>query len=880
MAQSSSPPPPASSRARRERNGRSPANASGADASSGSDASGSEADDLLDRVAETCATEARPLPEGFDPQAEGALEHPHLYFNRELSTLDFNRRVLAQALDEHIPLLERVFFLAITASNLDEFFQKRVGGLKRQSAAGVTDLSIDGRRPEEQLRLIRRAVLQMYAALGRLWDERLRPRLGEEAGVHLLDYDALTDEQQDRLDRHFQENIFPILTPLAVGPGRPFPFLSNLSLSLAVMLRHPERGTDHFARVKVPVTQGRWVALTEASAGEGDAESDRFVPLEQLVAQNLGDVFRGMQIESVHAFRVTRNADIRREEEEADDLLEMISDELRERRFAPVVRLEIDEATPPEVRQLLMRELKLGDDDLYETSGLLGHADLMPLARLPGRAAHRFAPWSPVVPPRLHPDAERTGAFDAPKRAHIEAAPAASASPDELPRVHAPGAPAPDEAIGQSAGGRRRERTGEETNDAGSASADAAPPAGTDGREALPRHATRAEHAAFADDDADRTLPGSGDRPSVFRTLRTGGDLLVHHPYDSFQASVQRFIEEAAADPQVLAIKQTLYRTSEDSPVVQALMRAAERGKQVAVLVEVKARFDEKNNIEWGRKLEKSGVHVTYGLVGLKTHAKVTLVVRQEDGGPRTYCHIGTGNYNSETARQYSDLGLLTSKPATGYDLINLFHYLTGYAPEQHYRTLLVAPHNMRASFERLIEAEIEHERSGSPDDGGGRIIAKMNALNDRGVIRALYRAARAGVQIDLIVRGHSLLRPGLEGVSENIRVTSILGRFLEHTRIYYFGNGAAQEPDRAPKVFLGSADWMSRNLDDRVEAVQQVHQDDLRDRLVGILETALADRRSAWDLQSDGRYRPPPSREAPGFQEQLMQQARRRAGS
>ena len=701
--------------------------------------------------------------ESRDVPPDAPLDHPHLYFNRELSTLDFNWRVLHQALDDRTPLLERVFFTAITASNLDEFFQKRVGGLKRQAAAGVTTPSPDGRTPHEQLALIRDAVEPLYRRLTTFWGETLVPRL-RDADLHILDYEALSPSQQALADQHFQENIFPVLTPLAVDPGHPFPFLSNLSLSLAVTLNDPRRDTNQFARVKVPSNRDRWVPLDEPH---------HYVPLEQVIAHNLDDLFRGMEIEGVHAFRVTRNADVRREEEEADDLLKMISEELRERRFAPVVRLEIDPDMPPDVRDLLMDELSVGSQDVYETSSILGLADSLSLTEIEN-PEHRYPSWEPLVPPRLR-------------------------------------------------------------------------------REGDPTTLVRKGKTA--------------DYPNIFAAIRDA-DILVHHPYDSFQESVQRFVREAADDPQVLAIKQTLYRTSENSPIVGALVDAAEQGKQVAVLVEVKARFDEANNIEWGRTLEESGVHVAYGLVGLKTHAKVTLIIRQENGEPRSYCHIGTGNYNPKTARQYTDLGLFTCNEDVGYDITNLFHYLTGYAPEQHYRKLLVAPQNMRRRFEALIQREIDHANDG----GAGRIVAKMNQLNDESIIAALYRASRAGVQIDLIVRGHCRLRPGLENYSENIRVISILGRFLEHTRIYYFGNGGENE------IYIGSADWMSRNLNDRVEAVVEVTNPRHKRRLSDVLELALADQRSAWTLHDDGRYvqRVPPSPDATGLQKTLMERARK----
>ncbi len=697
------------------------------------------------------ATSPRPVPK------VAPLDHPHLFFNRELSWLDFNWRVLYQAIDERTPLLERVRFLSITSTNLDEFFRKRVGGLKRQAAAGIRALSPDGRTPQEQLQLIRAAVLPMYSTMNELWESRLKPALADEADIHVLSYDELSSAQKERLHRYFQAHIFPILTPLAVDPGHPFPFISNLSLSLAVILRHPTRGTEHFARLKVPTSQGRWVPLDDPF---------HYVPLEQVIARNLHELFRGMEIVHVHAFQITRNADIRRNEEEADDLIEMMSDELRERRFAPVVRLEVEESMPQKTRRLLARELSLSEDDVYASLGLIDHSNCQFFADLDFPSL-KYSPWEPVTPSRLLYEGE------------------------------------------------------------------------------------------------------SKDEPDIFSIIRNG-DLLVHHPYESFRASVQRFIEEAAEDPQVLAIKQTLYRTSEESPIVEALMRAAERGKQVSVLVEVKARFDEENNIEWGQMLEKSGVHVTYGLVGLKTHAKVTLVIREEEEGLAAYCHIGTGNYNPKTARLYTDIGVLTCAPNVGYDVINLFHYLTGYAPEQHYQKLFVAPRDMRKAFITLIRREIEHQRSGSR----GRIIAKMNALDDVEMIGELYKASREGVQIDLIVRGHCRLRPRLRHYSENIRVISVVGRFLEHSRIYYFRNNGH------PFVCLGSADWQRRNLDDRVEAVVPVEDPHLKRQLMRTLQLCLADKRLAWELQPDGRYvqqQPSSEDEALGCQAVMQRRTRER---
>lgn len=697
------------------------------------------------------ATVPKPVP------SRAGLAHPSLFFNRELSWLDFNWRVLHQAMDERTPLLERVRFLAITANNLDEFFRKRIGGLKRQIDAGVVKRSPDGRTPQEQFELGRKAVRPMCDALTQTWEQEVKPLLRERLGIHIRDYAELTDDQQKGLHNYFMSSIFPILTPLAVDPGHPFPFISNLSLSLAVTLRHPTRLTEHFARLKVPYARGRWVPIND--------EPMHFVPLEQVIKHNICELFRGMEVTGVYVFRITRNADVRRDEEEADDLISLISDELRERRFSYVVRAEVESGMPCETRELLMRELGLEADDLYEVEGLIDLSDAS-LANL-NFPDHQFPCFDPVTPtPLLHEGEAK-------------------------------------------------------------------------------------------------------DRPDVFSVIRRG-EMLVHHPYESFTASTQRLIEEAAEDAKVLAIKQTLYRTSDESPIVNALVRAAERGKQVAVLVEVKARFDEKNNIEWGQLLEKSGVHVTYGLVGLKTHTKTTLIIRQEEEGLRAYCHIGTGNYNPNTARLYTDFGLLTCDPDIGYDLINLFHYLTGYSPVQHYRRLVVAPRDMRRTFVRLIRGEIEHQKQ----SGNGRIIAKMNALDDIGIIQELYRASKAGVQIDLIVRGHCRLRPGLPRISENIRVLSIVGRFLEHSRIFYFHN------NEMPRVYIGSADWMRRNLDDRVEAVIEVIEPSLHGRLVRTLKFALDDQCSAWDLDAGGRYTlrmPRPDQPDTNFQSVLMQRARNR---
>lgn len=701
------------------------------------------------------AVQPQPVPDG------AGVKDPTLYFNQELAWIDFNWRVLWQALDERTPLLERVRFVAITASNLDEFVQKRVGGLKRQEAADVRELSVDGRTPGEQLDLLSEAIPTMHRTMTATWEDTLRPALRDEAAIDICDYDDLTPWEQGHLRAYFQQEIYPILTPLTVDPGHPFPFISNLSLSLAIILEHPQQGTTHFARLKIPMR--RWVEVPRQNPGIGL----RLLPVEQLITQHIGELFPGMIVSSVHPFRITRNADVSRDEEVADDLLAMISSELRERRFAPVVRLEVARGMPDHERRLLLRELGLDPGDIYEVDGLLNLTDCFAIADL-DYPALRYPSWQPAIPYELQHEGE------------------------------------------------------------------------------------------------------TKDTQDIFAIIRQG-DMLVHHPYESFSVSVQRLLEEAAADERVLAIKQTLYRTGEVSPIVQSLMRAGENGKQVAVLVEVKARFDEANNIEWGRRLENSGVHVAYGLVGLKTHAKTTLIVRQENDGIRTYCHIGTGNYNSKTARLYTDLGLMTCDPVLGRDLVKLFHSLTGFATSQEFERVLVAPDHMRSAFYELIEQEVAHQER----HGNGRIVAKMNGLDDSGIIRRLYEASQAGVQIDLIVRGHSLLRPGLPGYSDNIRVISILGRYLEHDRVYYFHNNGD------PEVLIGSADWRNRNLKGRVELIAPVSDAAHKEQLIQMLGDALADNRLAWDLDADGRYTlryPAKGEKERDFQTTMMRRAQKRA--
>ena len=699
------------------------------------------------------------LPRATDPApvpGDATDRHPSLYFNPELSWLDFNWRVLYQAMDERTPLLERLRFLAITENNLDEFVMKRVGGLKRVLGAGVVKPSLDGRGPAEQLDLVREGVRTMRIRLAEVWERELRPRLTEELGIVVRDFDDLDEAERDHVRSVFMDRIYPILTPLAVDPGHPFPFLSNMSLSLALMLEHPERRTRHFARVKIPPSV-RWVELPVQG---------HLVPVEQVIRSFAGELFRGMKIESMSLFRVTRNADVARDEEVADDLLKMISEELRERRFARVVRLEVEPEMPEEVRDFLVRQLQLDDEDLYEIPGLLEMSGFWRIAA-EGPWEHGYEPWEPMIPPRLIREGE------------------------------------------------------------------------------------------------------TEDRPDIFTVIRAG-DLMVHHPYESFTATVQRFIEEAAADPDVVAIKQTLYRTAEHSRIIDALVRAAEAGKAVAVLVEVTARFDEADNMEWASVLEEAGVNVTYGLVGLKTHAKVALVVREEGDEIRTYCHIGTGNYNSETAQIYADIGILTARPEIGRDAVNLFHYLTGYAPDQQYDELIVAPKYLRPAIMERIQREIAHVEAG----GKGRMVMKMNGLDDPQLIRALYAASSAGVEIDLIVRGQCRLRPGIPGFSENIRVRSIVGRFLEHDRIFWWENAGK------PEVWIGSADWRRRNLDDRVEVLLPVRDKRLVKRLRKTLRVALRDNQRAWELLPTGEYvlvdRKPHKRRV-DHQERMLRAVRKR---
>jgi len=692
-------------------------------------------------------------------KAERQSLEPGDWLNRELSWLEFNRRVLHEAMDDRTPLLERVRFLSIFTSNLDEFFMKRVGGLKRQVAAGMVHRTPDGMTPAQQLAAIRQTVIPMLQQQGDCDRGIIRPALAQR-GVHLVKWDELTDAEAQFAAHYFRENVFPVLTPLAVDPGHPFPFISNLSTSLGLTLRQPESLEHLFARVKIPEVLPSLIRVNPADNGNGVY---RFITLQELISRNLDDLFPEMIILNVMPFRVTRNADIERDEEDVEDLLESIAQELRQRRFEKIVRLEHGPNPDPEMLDFLVSELELSRADVYEMPGELDYTDLTTMGDLPIPDL-RYQPWSPVNP------------------------------------------------------------------------------------------------AAFADETAD-----------VFSVIRNG-NVFVHHPYESFAASVERFVEAAAMDRNVLAIKMTLYRTGDDSPFVHRLIQAAESGKQVVCLVELKARFDEERNIQWARSLEKVGAHVVYGVLGLKTHSKTVLVVRREGAGLRSYAHIGTGNYHVGTSRLYTDIGLFTCNPAITEELTDLFHFLTGRSLKRDYAKLLVAPVNMRERFVAMIDREIENRRAGKPCG----IVAKMNSLEDLRICKALYRASGEGVPIDLIVRGFCCLRPGVPGLSENIRVTSIIGRFLEHARLFHFRNGC--ENPAEGEFYIGSADWMYRNLSNRVEAIVPVEEAAHREKCWEILRIQLNDQRQAWDMQPDGSYvqRTPidPATHL-GSHEQFMQLAR-----
>jgi polyphosphate kinase len=664
-------------------------------------------------------------------QYDDPIDDPALYFNRELSWLDFNQRVLELAEDPAVPLLEQIRFCAIYASNLDEFYMVRVAGLFEQLDAGIDARGPDGLRPGEQIDAIQARVLELDKRLHACFDGNLRPAL-EEQGIRIVSLETANEEERREIDVRFHEQVFPALTPLVIGLGRPFPYISNLSLSLGVLLRDPESSSEIIARVKVPKELlGRFLPVGN------DGKS--FVPLEEVIAANLDSLFPGTEVVDYGYFRVTRDADFT-VSDEADDLLQAVQDEIRRRRFGEVVRLEIAAGMNSKLRQQLIDALRLEDREVYDVDGLIDLADLTAIADVPGHAELRYPPWTPVTHPRL---------------------------------------------LGED------------------------------------------------DESCD-----------MFAAIRQE-DLLVHHPYDSFASSVERFVEQAVADPDVLAIKQTVYRTSDDSPLVPSLIRASERGKQAVCMVELKARFDEEANIHWAKSLEESGVHVVYGIPGLKTHVKAILVARREGDRVREYVHIGTGNYHPKTARLYTDFGLFTADEEIGADVAEMFNFLTGYGRPAEYRKVLVSPTTMRDQILAEIFATVKAHEAGQE----ARIALKMNSLVDAACIQALYEASRAGVRVDLNVRGICCLRPGVPDISENIRVMSIVGRFLEHSRIYAFERGGET------RVLMGSADLMPRNLESRVELVTPVEDSALRAELLDVLERCFADNANAWELDAEGTW-------------------------
>jgi len=676
------------------------------------------------------------LPAAPEPVEEEApdLEDTSLYFNRELSWLDFSDRVLQLAEDESVPLLERVKFLAIWESNLDEFFMVRVANLHDQVDAGMQARGADGRNASEQLAAIRERVIEQRPRAAVTFERDLCPALAEH-GIRLIGAEAADAGESEELARLFTKQVFPVLTPLVIGHGRPFPYISNVSVSLAVVLRDPDQETEVLARVKVPKELlGRFLTV--------GTDGGTLVTLDALIATNLGALFPGMEVLEHSLFRVTRDTDYD-VSDEADDLLQAVEEELRRRRFGEVVRLEVEAGMNHRLRGLLVSALGIEDDQVYEVDGLLDLSDLWDIVGIPGHEELRDPPFKPVTPARL-------------------------ADPDE-------------------------------------------------------------------DKECD-----------VFAEIREG-DILVHHPYESFTSSVERFVKQAVSDPQVLAIKHTVYRTSVDSPLVPSLIEAAEHGKQAVCMVELKARFDESANIKWAKKLEEAGVHVVYGIPALKTHCKCVLVVRREGDGVRHYVHVGTGNYNPKTARLYTDLGLFTADPEIGSDIAEMFNTLTGYARPRSYRKVLVAPFNLQTGILAEIERTIEAHTPERP----ARIRMKMNSLLDAPSIRALYRASQAGVPVELNVRGICALRPGVPGVSDRIKVSSVVGRFLEHSRIFSF-----ERPGEPERVYIGSADLMPRNLYNRVELVVPVEDASLRAELVDVLDRSLADDTNAWELDADGSWR------------------------
>jgi polyphosphate kinase len=679
------------------------------------------------------------------------------FTNREIGWLNFNLRVLAEAEDSRTPLLERLRFLSIVNSNLDEFFQKRVGGLKRQLAFGITSKSSDGKAPIELLSEIRSKVLPMVKEQGHVFSKVLKPALRKE-GIHLLKWSELSIKDKEFAQKYYLKNVFPVLTPLSVDPGHPFPFISNLSTSLGVILKSPATDEKLFARVKVPQVLPSWIRI------ETEKPTDhRFVSLVELIKENLHDLFPSMQVLSVMPFRITRNADITRDEEDAEDLLSMIEEELRQRRFAEVVRIEHGPKPDPLILKFLTDELEITDEDVYEVPEEwdLDYRALNIIADLK-IPQFRFEKWTPVVP----------------------------------------------------------------------------------------------------------TVFLEGDSSHIFNIIKQG-DQLIHSPYESFSATVEKFIQSAAEDPKVLAIKMTMYRTGDNSPFVKSLIRAAESGKQVVCLIELKARFDEERNIYWAQELEAAGVHVVYGVVGLKTHAKTALVVRQEaDQTLKSYAHLGTGNYNVGTSRLYTDFGILTCREEITSELIELFNFLTGRSLKSDYQHLLVAPVNMFQRFKFLIEREADHAKHGRPSF----IFGKMNSMEENDIAMSLYQASQKGVTIELSVRGFCCLRPGVKGMSENLRVSSVIGRFLEHSRIFYFRNG--KENPIEGDFYIGSADWMYRNLHARVECIAPILDTKIKEQIWEVIQLHLRDQRQTWDMQSDGRYIQRKGSEI-GLQQQLMTIAR-----
>lgn len=669
------------------------------------------------------------------------------YLNRDISWLQFNARVLHEALDPRTPLLERVKFLQIFTTNLDEFFMKRVGGLKHQKAAGILKGPNQQLGPAELIQEIRKIILPLLEQRANCWTNEIIPLLIKEE-ICLLQWEELDSREQKWVENFFDQNLFPVLTPLSVDSGHPFPFISNLSSSYGLLLRNPrsQHVSDEnydtealFARVKIPSTFPAWVRLPDFGKA-ASLPKERFISLKHILKQFMGKLFPGMEILHTLWFRITRNAEMERDEEDAEDLLEMITEEIRERRFAEVVRLEHGPRVNPTIREFLKYELELHDEDIYENATDIDFSSLNVIFDLE-RQDLKYRPWTPTIPP-----------------------------------------------------------------------------------------------------------PFQDEETSIFNSIRDA-DLLVHHPYESFHHSIERFVRTAASDPKVLAIKMTLYRTGADSPFIPSLILAAEEGKQIVCLVELKARFDEERNIQVARSLEKAGVHVVYGVVGLKTHCKVVLVVRQEENQVRSYVHIGTGNYNSKTAGLYTDFGYFTAKPEFTEDVVQLFHFLTGRSLNRQYNKLLIAPIHLKTYFLKMIQFEREEALNNRP----ARIIAKMNSLEDRDIIQALYDASQAGVSIDLIVRGFCCLRPQVPGVSDNIRVISVIGRFLEHCRIFYFQHGTL-DPLDGPYM-IGSADWMYRNLTSRVEVVTPIEDRNLKKRLYDLLQILLQDQRQAWVLQADGNY-------------------------